>query len=103
MMFVLSGGKIDRVTNVIDLRCSHTLGQAVLLLLVTIFHGMPGVRLSKCPLLRSYTDTTGTLLVNKTTMMPTGSTLHCQWLVASSIHQVRNAPDDGKRSSRGSF
>ena len=99
MMFVLSGGKTDRVTNVIDLLFSKTLGQAVLLVLVTLINGMPGVRLSNCPLLRSYTDTTGILLVNKTAMMPTESTLHCQWLVASSIHQVLNASCNAKRNA----
>ncbi len=60
------------------------------MVLTILINSLQGVLLSNCPLLRSFTDHSGSLLVNKTVMMYTGLPVHCQWLVASSSHQVIN-------------
>jgi hypothetical protein len=54
-----------------------------------IVNSISNVVLSNCPLLRSFMNDTGILFVNKTIMPNMESPIHCQWLVASSVHQVR--------------
>jgi hypothetical protein len=58
------------------------------LVITIIITYIQGVILSNCPLLRSITDNSGFLFVNKTVMMYTEIPVHCQWLIASSPHQV---------------
>lgn len=50
---------------------------------------LTAVRSSNCPLLQSFINDTGMLIVNKTAMIGMESNIHCQWLVVSSIRQVR--------------
>ncbi len=59
-------------------------------MIMMIINSIPIVISSNCPLLRSFMNDTGMLFVNKTTMMiGTESTINCQWLVVSSVRQVR--------------
>ena len=66
------------------------LGKGFILVLTIVINSFQSVRSSNCPLLRSFTDHSGSLLVNKTAMMHTDSPVHCQWLIASPSHQVIN-------------
>jgi hypothetical protein len=52
--------------------------------MVTIITCIQGILSFDCPLLRSFTDNSGVLIVNKTAGLP----VHCQWLIASSLQQV---------------
>lgn len=49
---------------------------------------MAAVRSSNCPLLQSFINDTGILIVNKTSMIGIDASIHCQWLVVGSIRQV---------------
>lgn len=66
------------------------LGKIFGLVMVTIINCIQNVISTNCPLLRSFTDNSGILFVNKTLMMYTEVPVHCQWLIASSAHQVSN-------------
>lgn len=83
-----SGGKLVIVQSLRVSRCPASIGTRWLwLVFVTVMH-IRGVLLSDCPVLRSFTDDTGFLLVNKTMMREIGQPIHCQWLIASSRNQV---------------
>ncbi len=55
-----------------------------------IINSIPIAVSSNCPLLSNFSNDTGILFVNKTAMIGTESTVHCQWLVVGSIRQVRS-------------
>ncbi len=63
-----------------------------LLIIITILliNSIPIAVSSNCPLLHSFMNDTGILMVNKTAMIGMESTIHCQWLVVGSIRQVRS-------------
>jgi hypothetical protein len=88
MIVLLPGGKIIEIKS-LHLSLSGHLGKGLLLIIILIINSIPNVILSNCPLLHSFMNDTGILFVNKTTMMTTESTIHCQWLVAGSAYQVR--------------
>ena len=67
-----------------------------LVFLITVY--ARGVTLSDCPVIRSFTDDTGFLMVNKTLMRQTGLPMHCQWLIASSRQQVSSSLVKDRRS-----
>ncbi|CAF3545157.1 unnamed protein product [Adineta steineri] len=64
---------------IVRLPCGKSLALIIIILVNTV--------ISDCPLLRSFMNDTGILFVNKTTLTPFESTIHCQWLVVGSAHQ----------------
>lgn len=91
MMFVLiSGGKIiDLTIHQRFLFFFQSLGKIFLLIIMIVIISIPNVILENCPLLHSFMNDTGNLLVNKTSMtMNIDSTINCQWLIVGSSNQV---------------
>jgi hypothetical protein len=75
-------------TIIKDIRC-HDLEQHVFhLLIIIITSSISNVTLLTCPLLRSFTNDTGSLFFNKTAMDSSESNLDCHWLVIGSHYQV---------------
>ena len=74
-------------------RLYGSLGQHVLLVsLIVVFSSTREVLSANCPLLTNFANDTGILLVNRTNTVPTGSTIHCQWLIVASQYQVSLVP-----------
>jgi len=87
MIVLLPSGKIIDFTS-LHVFLSGYLGKGLVLTMIIIINAISSVVVSNCPLLRSFMNDTGILSVNKTAMMNTESTIHCQWLLAGSAYQV---------------
>lgn len=59
-----------------------------LFIIFILMNSIPAVELFNCPLLHSFMNDTGVLAFNKTAMLHTEPTIHCQWLVVGSKQQV---------------
>jgi hypothetical protein len=64
--------------------------KCLLIMIILLINSIPIAVSSNCPLLHSFMNDTGILMVNKTAMIGMESTIHCQWLVVGSIRQVRS-------------
>jgi hypothetical protein len=89
MIVLLAGGKnhcfYKFFSNVF---LSGHLGRGLMLIMIILIYSIPIVVRSDCPLLSSFTNDTGVLFINKTTLIQTESIIHCQWLVIGSSYQV---------------
>lgn len=64
------------------------LGKNLIFMIIILINSISTVVLSDCPLLNSFINDTGLLILDKTTMINTESFIHCQWLVVGSSTQV---------------
>lgn len=83
-----SGGKTnDLMAHHISIAKDY-LGSSFVLSMIIIWSFISQSRSSNCPLLRSSTDDTGILFVNKTIIETNALIVHCQWLIVGSSYQV---------------
>ncbi|CAF0807195.1 unnamed protein product [Adineta ricciae] len=62
-------------------------GKAFTLMMVILIDHIRCITPMNCPLIRSFADNSGILVVNKSVLMSMKTPVHCQWLVASSNQQ----------------